>query len=136
MKSDEMKKNMNIEDEYCSCLVDMNKEVNFITLLLNKNLFSYNLHDNSKCKVCMNEEVCNNYVSQLKKKILNMNRKDVYSTRIINMNRVTETYKDILKLNCETVILTSKRNRTNNKELRRRIEQMNLNKEEIKVFSI
>lgn len=129
-------KELNNELEYDNCLVNINNEVNFITLLLNKNLFSYNIHNNSKCKVCMNEEVCNNYVSQLKKKILNMNREDVYSTRIINMNRVTETYKDILKLNCDNVTLTSKRNRTNNKELRRRIEQMNLNKEEIKVLSI
>ena len=136
MKSEEVKKKMIIEDEYCSCLVDMNSEVNFISLLLNKSLFKYNVRDNSKCILCKNEDVCNDYVSRLKKKILNMNRRSVFGNKIVKKNYDYDDYKDVLKLNCDYVILKSKRNVNRNVELRRRIENMKLNKEEIKVLSI
>ena len=78
-------------------------------------------------RYCNRKSICEKYIyrmnirSDLKKR-----------SKIVKSNND----KDILKLNCEYVYLRKKRSKSKNKELIKRIEEMNFNNEEIKVLSI
>ena len=124
------------DNEYCNCLTDVNSEVNFNTLLLNKTIFKYSIRRNELCSKCKNINICHAYINRIRTKLMKLEYQSSTYKENINFNPNVELDIKTIKLNCTSVKLSSNKSKSKNKELIRRIERMNLNNEEIKVLTL
>jgi len=124
--------NNNHEHLYSTCLTNIkDKDYNFLSLLLNNdelhNIYSYNINNNELCKCCSNIQTCKSYINKVRKSLLRSQFKDEQQTTTSYTTfkmKITETYND--KLHISNTLITNKKsiNKHHNKELRRRISNM------------
>lgn len=119
-----------------SCLSNINKQPNFITLLLNKTIYKYNLHHNKLCTKCTNFNTCFQYINKLKHKLLNFNTNTYISTPYTNFNNNSELNIKTIKLNTNSVTLTSTKTKSKNIKLIHKLQYIKRTNKQIPILTL
>ena len=118
-----------------SLIINYEQKIVCDNMNLNKdNNYELNSNCNNSKSICKKYLTCKLYIEQINSKVFvtNIQKNEVKKSSKL----ITKQETEVLKLLSPYIRLTSRKSKSRNKQLIRRIEQMNLNNEEIKTITL